>query len=99
MAGENDPAPAAPAPAAPPPTTVDPPGPPAARVVLTGQRTERELTLETNLEAERSAHAVTAKEKKDRETKIAELEDELYRLRHPARPAKQKSAMEEFFGD
>lgn len=97
MAGESDPAPAPAAPPAAPP--VDPPGPPAARVVMTGQRSEREINLETDLARERSAHAVTAKEKKDRETKIAELEDELYRLRHPARPKAEKSAMEEFFGD
>jgi len=67
--------------------------------VLTGQRTERELSLETELETERSSHGKTAKEKKERETKIAELEDELHRLRHPARPAEKKSALEEFFED
>ena len=79
----------------PQPQPSDPP--PAARVVLTGQRTERELTLETELETEKSSHAKTAKEKKDRETRIAELEDELHRLRHPANPAPQRSSMEEFW--
>jgi hypothetical protein len=54
-------APAAPAAPAPPP---------AAQTVLTGTRTERESDLEGQLQKERDTL-------KDRETKIAELEDQL----------------------
>jgi len=70
-------------------------------VVLNGERTERELSLESDLQTERSSHAKTAKEKVEREKRISELEDELHRLRHPARPAPadRKSALEEFFED
>jgi hypothetical protein len=49
--------------------------------VTTGTKTEREITLEAELEAEKGSHNRTAKEKKDRELRIAELEDELHRLK------------------
>ena len=64
---------------------------PAARTVLTGQKSEREIDLESQLKAERETHAVTAREKKERELKIAELEDALNQARHqaPASPAKK----------
>lgn len=93
----DDPNPPEPPPAPGGPASVAPAAPTAAKVVLTGQKTERELSLETELDSERNSHAKTAKEKKDRETRIAELEDELHRLRHPAKPKEEKSAMEEFF--
>ena len=72
--------------------------PPAAATVLTGTRSERETSLQAELEAERGSHAKTAKEKKDREVRISELEDELRRLKSP--PAKaDRTALEEFFED
>jgi hypothetical protein len=66
---------------------------------MNGERTELERSLETDLQTERSSHAKTAKEKLEREKRIAELEDELHQLRHPTRPAPvdKKSALEEFF--
>lgn len=89
-----------PAPANPPTPSNAPAAPPAARVVTTGTKTEREITLETDLEAERRTHAQTAKEKKERELRIAELEDELHKLREPPRPApEKKTALEAFFED
>ena len=55
-----------------------PADPPAAKIVLTGTRTEREASLERDLKA--------------RETRLAELEDENRRLKTPptARPARSK---------
>lgn len=73
--------------------------PPAAQTVVTGTKSEREITLETELQTERGSHAKTAKEKKDRELRIAELEDELHKLKSPPSPKQSKSAMEEFFED
>ena len=87
-------------PANPPAPAPPPAAPPAAKVVVTGQRTEREIALESDLETEKRTHAQTAKEKKDRELKIAELEDQLHKLREPPRPApEKKTALEEFFED
>ena len=62
--------------------------PPAAEIVLNGTKTETEIALEATLAQERQSAqereaALTTdlenerKEKKDRETKIAELEDQL----------------------
>lgn len=82
------------------PPTPEPAAPPAARAVLNGPRTEREVSLEAELEAERNSHGKTAKEKKDREVRINELEDELRRLKNPPPPARQdRTALEEFFED
>lgn len=68
-----------------------PAAPPAAAVVHSGKRTEREIELETELEAERSKHAKTSDEKKAREIRLAELEDENFRLKQaglrPTAPA------------
>lgn len=84
-----------------PPTATDPgsaPGPqdsrgavaaapPAAAVTVLNGRTERELELERELGDAQRVLARTAAEKKDRETRIMELEDELKRLRAiPAEP-------------
>lgn len=96
--GTPEPAPAPPT--APRPSTQPAPAPPpAAAVVVSGQKTEREIALEGELNAERSNHATTAKEKKEREVKIAELEDQLRTLR--AEPAKKKGRgildLSEFF--
>lgn len=56
--------------------------PPAAETVLEGTRTEKELTLERNI--------------KERERRIAELEDENHQLKTPpsmpARPAPEKKS-------
>lgn len=62
-------------------TPPPPAGPTAAGVVLTGTRTEREIDLEAELATERERHATTANEKKAREIRVAELEDELHRLK------------------
>lgn len=63
-----------------PPTPVAPPNPPpAATIVLEGNRTERELALERDIKA--------------REQRLAELEDENRRLKTvtpPAKPADEK---------
>jgi hypothetical protein len=85
------------APANPPPQP-PPAAPPAAKIVLTGEKSERETSLETELEAERNSHARTAKDKKDREVRIAELEDQLHKLKTPPQPkAKSLLDISEFF--
>lgn len=61
--------------------TPTPTPPPAAAIVAAGKRTEREVELEAELEAERAKHASTAAEKKAREIRLAELEDENFRLK------------------
>lgn len=61
--------------------TPTPAAPPAAAIVAAGKRTEREVELEAELEAERAKHASTAAEKKAREIRLAELEDENFRLK------------------
>lgn len=85
-------------PGAPAPTP-EPAAPPAAEVVLKGKKTEREIQLQAELDSERSSHTKTAKEKKDREVRIAELEDELHKLKSAAQPAPKKSFLDisEFF--
>jgi colicin import membrane protein len=87
----NPPAPAPDAPPPPPPPAPPAPAaPPAAHTVATAQRTEREISLQAELDTERTRHATTAAEKKDRETRIAELEDELHRLKATPTPAPRK---------
>jgi hypothetical protein len=77
--------------------------PPAARIVGESQLTPREIELQTELDGERERHGQTEQEKKAREIRIAELEDELHRLRQlqsgpaPA-TAPKKSWWEEFKG-
>jgi hypothetical protein len=66
---------------------------------VNAERSEREIDLEAELEAERQRHAVTAEEKKQREIRIAELEDERRQfLTPPPPPSKKASTMERFFG-
>ena len=87
------PGPIPPAPVLPPgPSVPAPAHPPAAAIVIAGTKTVPEL--EAELADERASHARTADEKKDREIRISELEDELFRLRKiqsqppaPPRPA------------
>jgi colicin import membrane protein len=78
----------------PPPPPQDPPGPPAppspppaAKTVLTGTKTERELALEREVEQSKTAL-------KQRESRINELEDENRQLKTPppgpAKEAKKK---------
>lgn len=70
--GKSPPAPLA-APASPSPAKPPATPPPAAEIVVKGGKTERELRLEQDL--------------KNRETRLAELEDENRRLKTPpARP-------------
>jgi hypothetical protein len=86
---------ASPPPAPPaPPEIAAPAPPPAARIVVEGERSEREIDLESELQAERDRHATTAAEKKQREIRISELEDERRTLLAP--PAPKKSTMERF---
>jgi len=90
----DPPAEVVPQPSAPPdPATVEtlPAPPPAARIVVEGQRSEREINLETELQAERDRHAVTASEKKEREIKISFLQDKLDQIQRPD-PAAPKKA-------
>lgn len=89
-----------PAPPAPAPTPAPAARPPAAAVVVDG-KTEREVLLEAQLATERSGHDLTREQKKQREVKIAELEDELHRLRQPPRPQPTSKTDEwkEFFGE
>ena len=54
--------------------------PPFGKIVVTAERTEREANLEAELAAERAGHATTAAEKKQREIRLAELEDQLHQL-------------------
>ncbi len=61
-----------------PPVVASPP--PAAQIVLEGTRTERELALERDI--------------KDREIRIAELEDQNRQLKTPPTPAPRKPAPE-----
>ncbi len=75
-----------PAPEAPPPVPTPPAAPvlvpPAAKIV-----TEADvLSIRADLEAERAGHAETAAAKKAREVRIAELEDELHRLKAAMKP-------------
>lgn len=71
-----------------PPPAADPP--PAAQVVAQGKRTEREVELEREIEKERET-------RKQREIRLAELEDENFRLKKvglvaaPAAPAARKT--------
>jgi hypothetical protein len=69
-------------PAEAPPPSPNPPAdpPPAAAVVLTGEKTERELQLEKDLEAERQS-------RKKVELDNAQLQDEVHRLTTPEPPA------------
>jgi len=70
------------------------PANPAARTVLTGQISEREIDLEAQLREERERHATTAKEKKERENRINELEDDLRKARQTSQPEpKPKKSM------
>lgn len=55
--------------------------PPAGQTVATGRHTEAENELRTKLDSEQKAHATTAADKKAREQRIAELEDELHRVK------------------
>lgn len=73
-----------PKPPQPPQAPPEPPGPasppPAAKIVLEGEKTEKELALERKL--------------KERETRLSELEDENHQLKTPAQnppsPAREK---------
>jgi hypothetical protein len=86
---------------APAPEIPAPEPPPAAKIVVQGQISEREIELQAELDAERASHAETAAQKKQREIKIAELERERGELREalhgaPAH-APKKSCIEKFF--
>lgn len=79
------------APAAGPET--DPP--PAAAIVASGQRTEREIELESELQRERDRAAGISVEltsereiRKQREVRLSELEDENHRIKTALAPAK-----------
>jgi hypothetical protein len=68
-------------PSPPPPSNPQPPA--AALVVVTGERTEREVQLERELETERAT-------RKKVECDNAQLSDELHRLATPAVPPAAK---------
>jgi hypothetical protein len=71
--------------------------PPAAHTVLTGERTEDSVRLAQELEAERASHAATAADKKAREVRIAELEDELHRIKEVPAPARREKITSRMF--
>ena len=71
--------------------------PPAGKIVVTAERTEREVNLEAELAAERASHANTAAEKKQREFRVAELEDQLDQLKHPTRAARSDSTKDSWW--
>jgi hypothetical protein len=79
---ENAPSPAA-APAAAPPAAEPPP---AATAVVTGKKSEREVQLEKDLEAER-------KRVKDREVQVSELQDENFRLKGKGTPKQKRTSV------
>lgn len=89
---------------APTPAPEAPPAPPAAAAppivasVVTQGRQDQENELADELADEKARHAHTAAEKKARENRIAELEDEIYRLKQAglsatpaAKPVRSKS--------
>ncbi len=53
---------------------------------MNGDRSEREIQLQEELQSERRRSVTLESEKRDRETRIAELEDELNALRNPPAP-------------
>ncbi len=67
-----------------------PAAPPAAETVLEGDHTERELKLQEELQHERTDKEKALAEKKERETKIAELEDQLSHAHSSPAPAAAK---------
>ena len=67
----------------PPASPARPEPPPAASVVLSAARSEKEVNLEAELEAERTA-------RKDREQRINQLEDENRQLKTVTKPAKEE---------
>lgn len=71
-----------------PVNTAPPAAPPAAAAVLNGEHSERMAQLEEQLTAANARMVKTEEEKKQREVKIAELEDQLSQLRAaPPSPA------------
>lgn len=76
--------PAAPPPA-PPPPTASPEPPPVAKIVLDGKETEQTANLRKQLEEAQSRL-------KERETKIAEMEDKARREAPPVAATRQKKA-------
>jgi hypothetical protein len=86
---ENIPAPAAQTqPPEPIPQPLDPAAPPATKIVVEGQLTERELDLQRRLDAAETA-------RKKAETDAAYAQDEAARLRTP--PQREKKASWGFF--
>ena len=68
------------------PAPISAPEPPAARIVVASQPTERELSLAAELQAVTGRLTTTEAEKRAREQRINELEDELNRLKKLATP-------------
>ena len=74
----------------PAPVTHPSTAPPAARVVLAGTKTEREIDLEAQLAEARAQVATTAAAKKAREVEINELQDRLRSFTPPPPPEPKK---------
>lgn len=79
-AGTGGPDPASPAGGAPPPS---------AQVVAQGTRTEREVSLQAELDAERKRTAELSQTVKDRETQVSKLEDDNRALKAAANPPRR----------
>ena len=71
----NGPAASPPQPPSPGPDPAAPPPPPAAAAVISAGE-QRLADLQAELAAEKRSHAATAADKRERETRISELEDE-----------------------
>lgn len=83
---------AAPPPPPPPPSPPVEVATPAAAAVAAARITEQTASLADELAKEKASHATTAAAIKARETRIAELEDELHRLKQATKPAAKPAA-------
>lgn len=81
----SPPASPAPVPLAPFTPAPDPSAMPPAATVVANAPSPREVQLAAELAAERDAHGQTLSERKARETRIAELEDDLHHLKSERR--------------
>lgn len=63
---------------------------PMARIAVTGQKSEREMQLEVELESERAARQKAEDEKKERELTISQLQDKHENYRKSVEQPKQK---------
>lgn len=70
----------------------NPEAPPAAETVIEGDRTEREIDLQAELDAEREARRKDGEALRQREIRVSELEDENRSLKDALKPEPVPSA-------